>query len=399
MAIIPLVRWQSGVDFIVLTTVIYWLLNWARQTRVLRLFVGIGALVLTGSLARRLDLVITAWVLHVAAITAVVLLVLVYHSEIRHALTHLDPLNRLVRAVPTGQPSDSVAIAEAAFALAATHRGALIVLSGNDPLENILIGGVPLGGRVSQEILEAIFRKASPVHDGAVVIEGGRIARVGVLLPLANREDVPNFYGTRHRAALGLAELTDAKVIVVSEERGQVSLVDGPTLRKMKTAAELLQQMQRPEQNLADLSNHKVGRRLLGNWRLKLSALGIASLIWVLVFMTGSSVRTFTVPIEFENVPAGLEIAEPANAIIAVQLRAATRLFSTLDESQLVARVDLSGMKEGLHNLAVQADNLSLPPGILLEQALPPSVRVRLVARQAAGVSPDLAPLQKEEEK
>jgi uncharacterized protein (TIGR00159 family) len=392
-------HWQSVVDFIVLTVVTYWLSNWARQTRVLRLFVGIGALVLTGSLARRLDLIITAWVLHMAAITAVVLLVLVYHSEIRHALTHLDPLNRLVRAVPAGQPTDSVAIAEAAFALAAAYRGALIVLCGNDPLENILIGGVPLGGRVSREILEAIFRKVSPVHDGAVVIEGGQIARVGALLPLVSREDLPNSYGTRHRAALGLAELTDAKVIVVSEERGEVSLVEGATLRKMKTAAELLHLIQRPDQSLTDRSNPKLVRCLLGNWRLKLSAIGIAGLIWGLVFMTGSSVRTFTVPIEFENVPAGLEIAEPTNAMIAVQLRAATRLFSTLDESQLVARVNLSGMKDGLYSVTVRADNLSLPPGILLEQALPPSVRVRLVSRQAAGMSPDLGSFQKVEEK
>jgi len=239
----------------------------------------------------------------------------------------------------------------------------------------------------------------SPVHDGAVVIEGGQIARVGALLPLVSRDDLPNSYGTRHRAALGLAELTAAKVIVVSEERGEVSLVEGATLRKMKTAAELLQLIQRPDQSLADRSNPKLVRCLLGNWRLKLSAIGIAGLIWGLVFMTGSSVRTFTVPIEFENVPAGLEIAEPTNAMIAVQLRAATRLFSTLDESQLVARVNLSGMKDGLYSVTVRADNLSLPPGILLEQALPPSVRVRLVSRQADGRSPDLGSLQKVEEK
>src|SRR6266480_5446235 len=129
MSKIPLVRWQNVVDFLVLVTVIYWLLCWGRQTRVLRLFVGIAGLVLGGSLARQLDLVVTAWVLHVAAIAAVVLLVVVYHSEIRHALTHLDPLNRLVRPVPLEQTPEGLAIAQAAFALAAIRRGALIVLT------------------------------------------------------------------------------------------------------------------------------------------------------------------------------------------------------------------------------------------------------------------------------
>lgn len=127
---IPMIRWQSPVDFVVLIVVVYWLLRWASQTRVLRLFVGIAGLVITGSLARQLGLIVTAWILHMAAIAAVVLLVVVYHSEIRHALSHLDPLNRLVRTEPLGQTSDKVAIAEAAFALADIRRGALIVLTG-----------------------------------------------------------------------------------------------------------------------------------------------------------------------------------------------------------------------------------------------------------------------------
>jgi len=197
MSNILFVRWQNIVDFLVLVTVIYWLLRWGRQTRVLRLFVGIGALVLTGSLARQLDLIVTAWVLHVAAIAAVVLLVVVYHSEIRHALAHLDPLNRLVRRMPSEPTSEGIAIAQTAFALAATKRGALMILARKDSLKNLLTGGVPLEGMISREILDAIFRKVSPVHDGAVVIEAGRISRVGVFLPLTSREDLPNHWLSR----------------------------------------------------------------------------------------------------------------------------------------------------------------------------------------------------------
>ena len=232
-------RWQNVVDFLVLATAIYWLLIWGKKTHALRIVVGIGGLVALGSLAQRLGLPITAWVMHLAALTSVVLLVLVNYSEIRYALTHLDPFSRLLRPRPPGQNSDVAAIAEAAFSLAEARRGALIVLRGNNQLDHLLVGGIPLGGQISKEILEAIFRELSPVHDGAAVIDDGHISRVGVFLPLTNRADLPNHYGTRHRAALGIAEQTDAIVVVVSEEKGQVSLVERARIVRNLNEAQL----------------------------------------------------------------------------------------------------------------------------------------------------------------
>jgi DNA integrity scanning protein DisA with diadenylate cyclase activity len=102
-----------------------------------------------------------------------------------------------------------VSICDAVFALA-TGRGALVVLVRQDPVDALVSGGVPLGGTVSKEILEAIFRKVSPVHDGATIIERDRISRVGAILPLTERMDLLSEFGTRHRAAFGLAERCDA---------------------------------------------------------------------------------------------------------------------------------------------------------------------------------------------
>jgi diadenylate cyclase len=378
------IRWQSIVDFVVLSTVIYWLLNWARKTHVFRLLMGIGSLVLAGSLASRLELIVTAWILHVAAIAAVVLLVVVYYAEIRHALRHVDPLNRLLLPAPSEQVSDRVALAETAFALVVVRRGALIVLTGKDHLESMLTGGIPLGGAISREILEAIFSKVSPVHDGAVIIEDDRISRVGVFLPLTQRENLPSYYGTRHRAAIGLAERSDVKVIVVSEERGEVCLVEGMKVHTMENAAQLVRQIQNVDSSLSLSSSRHLYSSMFGNLGLKISALGIASLIWGVVFMAGTSVRTFTVPIEFENVPLGLEISEPANNVLDIQLRAAAQVFDLLDVSQLVVRVDLGGMSGGVHRIAVQPNNLNLPPGVHLERALPAVLRVLLNPRRPA---------------
>ena len=172
-----------------------------------------------------------------------------------------------------------------------------------------------------------------------------------------------------------------ARFSVVSEERGEVSLVEDSVIRRMENVTDLIQQMPRAGTSEPSLSSRKIRARLFGNLKLKVLAFGMASLIWGLVFMTGVSVRTFTAPIEYENVPAGLEITDPSNTMLAVQLRAATRLFNTLDENQLVVRVNLLGMKEGLHVIAVESQNLNLPPGISLEQATPPTLTVLLIRR------------------
>jgi diadenylate cyclase len=377
-------RWQNIVDFLVLATVIYWLLLWGKQTHVLRIVVGIGGLITLGGLARQLGLPITAWLLHFAAITSVLLLVLVYYSEIRYALTHLDPFRRLMHPRPLSQTSDVVAISEAAFSLAAAHRGALIVLRENDSIEHLLVGGVPLGGQISQEILEAIFRKLSPVHDGAVVIDDGHISRVGVFLPLTNRADLPNHYGTRHRAAIGLTERSDAVVIAVSEERGEVTLAAGSALDHIKQPSELIERIQRFNRPAPALSGRKFHHRLFGKWKLKLSAIGTAALVWGLLFLPGNTVRTFTVPIEFENVSPGLEVAESSPSVVVAQLRAATWIYGGLDAGSLVGRVDLKGMSEGPHTAAVWVSNLDLPPGISLEQISPPTISVRLIRQNTS---------------
>ncbi|HVN79719.1 MAG TPA: diadenylate cyclase [Terriglobia bacterium] len=378
---LPLIRWQNVFDFIVLSVVVYGLLSWARKTRLLRFLLGIAGLVMAGSLASRLDLIVTAWVLHAGAVAVVVMMVVINYPEIRQALIHFDPFRRLMRFGSSDQVPDRVLITEAAFALAGIRCGALIVLTGRDSLENRLTGGVPLDSRVSREILEAIFRKVSPLHDGAAIISGNRIARAGAFLPLTRREDLPNYYGTRHRAALGLAEESDAKVIVVSEERGEVSLVEGTRIFRTGNALQLAQHLESARLRPSLPSSRKLLGGFSGNIKLKVSAVALSSLIWAVVFMTGTSVRTFTVPIEFRDVPTGLEIATPSQDMLTIQLRAASRLFDFLNENQLVATVSLKGMNSGAHRITFQADNLNLPPGVSLERTVPAALGLTLLPR------------------
>lgn len=128
--------------------------------------------------------------------------------------------------------------------MARARSGALIVFTGKEDLEEVVQSGTPWQGLVSKEMITSIFWHDNPVHDGAAIIQGDRVIEVGVILPLSQRKDLPSYYGTRHRAAAGLAETTDALVILVSEERGNVVVAKGSRMSVVNQKAELAQILQ-----------------------------------------------------------------------------------------------------------------------------------------------------------
>ena len=176
-----------------------------------------------------------------ACLAVIGLLVLLFQAELQHSLLRLDSIAHLRFHVPAVSIRTYDAIVAAMFEMAHSNIGALIVLTRKDPIGNLVSNGIRIDAEVSKALIEAIFRKDSPIHDGAVLIEGERIAYARLVLPLSGREDVPTEFGTRHRAALGLAEGSDALVLVASEERGQVVVIDGRDIHAMPDEAALRQ--------------------------------------------------------------------------------------------------------------------------------------------------------------
>src|SRR5215831_17038744 len=279
------VRWQKVVDFVVLVVAIYLLLRWGKEARAFRVSLAIVGLKAAALLARQLDLIVTSLVLDATNLIAIILLLIVYQSELRHALTRLDIVSWLVpRRKVTPQP-ELEAVSVAAFSLARAQCGALIVITGRDSVDELIDGGVKLGGAISPEVIEAIFRKKSPVHDGATIIEGDHISRVGAILPLTRRTDIPQKYGTRHRAAIGLAERSDALVIVVSEQRSEVTLMSGREVIKVETPAALAAKIRQLQDSPMAESTSRVRQALFGNLWLKFAALAIALIFWSISFL------------------------------------------------------------------------------------------------------------------
>jgi diadenylate cyclase len=378
-------RWQSVVDFVVLAPSIYLLLRWSRDARALRVTIGILALEAGALVAGRFDLVITVWVLHAAAVGAGVVLIVLFQPELRHALSMLEvALKRSDRRSVLSQALEVVSTA--AFSLAGAGRGALLVLTRHDSVNELLQGGVPLGGHVSPEILEAVFRKVSPVHDGATIVEWDRITRVGALLPLSHSEKLPRKWGTRHRAGMGLAERSDAVVVVASEERGDVTLMRDGAFRRVDSAADMLNELK----TLFTSQDKVLSTEYFRRSELLLQSVAIVLAVIIVAatpLVAGTVVRMRTVPIEVTNLARDLRIQDQSAVVAQVQLRGNSRTLDSIEGTSLTARADVQSLSEGVHDVGLEIPR-ALPHGVTVEAILPERITLRLRVVKESGMNP-----------
>ena len=235
---------KDAVDILVVASGIYWLLLLIRGTRAVQMLVGLFILIggLVGS--QYFQLYTLQWVLDKFLGSLVIVIIVIFQNDIRRALTKVGRgifYPQLGRWEETQILED---IVRAATSCATKRIGALIVLERETNLENFVEMGEPLDAKVSKNLLVSIFMPGAPMHDGAVILQRGRILAARCILPLTLNPEVDREIGTRHRAALGLTEETDAVVIVVSEQTGQITLVEGGQMHPAEDAAELRRLLQ-----------------------------------------------------------------------------------------------------------------------------------------------------------
>ncbi|HWP62982.1 MAG TPA: diadenylate cyclase CdaA [Candidatus Binatia bacterium] len=224
------VRPTALLDIAITALLFYWLFLLIRGTRAVRLVIGVSVLVLVYVVAQALELRLLTQILQAGGLVGIFALVVVFQPELRRALERIGRVGSFgwLFAPADRRTIDHVAseIARAAQGISAEGHGALIVIERETGLEEIAETGVMLHADLSAELLRTIFVRGSALHDGAVIVRGDRIVAAGALLPLAETTVQTERIGTRHRAALGITEQTDAISVVVSEENGQVSLVE-----------------------------------------------------------------------------------------------------------------------------------------------------------------------------
>ena len=217
---------RDTLDVLLVAVGIYWLLLLIRGTRAIQILVGLGALIGLRVAADFLELLTLAWLLDNFLGPAVLIVVILFQADIRRGLGRLG--RGFFPSLSERQESQMVEeVVRAVQALSARRSGALIVLERSIRLDDQIEAGTSLDANVTKELITSIFLPTSPLHDGAVLIQQGRLSYAGAILPLTLRTDLPEGVGTRHRAAVGITEETDAVVIVASEETGAISVVVG----------------------------------------------------------------------------------------------------------------------------------------------------------------------------
>jgi diadenylate cyclase len=221
------VGFSDMLDITIVSCLIYFILRWFQQTKAVFVAIGIFIFTLVYLVARHTHMYVTTWIFQGFFAVFVLALVIIFQEELRSFFERLAVWSlrrRRGRAVAHLQPEHVEVLVQSLGHFAREQIGALIVLKGQDPLERHVDGGVDLDGEVSSPLLNSLFDPHSLGHDGAIVIERNRLVRFGSHLPLSKEFQKLTGLGTRHAAALGLSERTDALCIVVSEEKGIISI-------------------------------------------------------------------------------------------------------------------------------------------------------------------------------
>ncbi|WP_213809485.1 diadenylate cyclase CdaA [Fructobacillus broussonetiae] len=224
------------IDILIIWFLLYKVITFVEGTRALQIMFGVGAIVLVKVIAWSLGLVVLSWLMDQVITWAPIALVVIFQQEIRRGLESLGRrMTVRKRHLDNEQVRDLIKALDMALQYMSKRRiGALITINGKDTLEEYIKTGIPLNATITGQLLINIFIPNTPLHDGAVIISDDQIATAASYLPLSESTRIPKELGTRHRAAVGISEATDAVTVVVSEETGEISITQrGDLLRNM----------------------------------------------------------------------------------------------------------------------------------------------------------------------
>lgn len=379
-AIFGSIRIQDVFDMLVIWIMMSVLLIWFKQRASRFVFAGIALLGAVYIAARYFQLYLTTVVLQGFFAILLFVLVVIFQEDLRRFFERLALWGRFPKSFFDEQPAprDAETIARTAANLARQRIGALIVIKGHDPLDRHLNGGNLLNGVLSQPLLESIFDPHSAGHDGAVVIDGNRLAQFGCHLPLSTKAGRFGSPGLRHTAALGLSERCDALSIVVSEERGTISIARNERLQEVAGEAALRVEL---ESFYAEMTPKSEGRPVIRwlreNSREKIVALALACVLWVVFGYQKESVRRdFTVPVEYANISTDWVIEDPKVTELKIVLAGPPQAFQLLNPDALRVSLDLSKVREGLNEISVTREMVRKPSNLTVAGISPARIGI-----------------------
>ena len=357
---------------------------WLQEARARVALAGISIIALAYWAAQWLELRLTTGVLQGFIAVAALVLVVVFQDDLRRFFEGI-PLWFVRNATP--RPSGDVLdeLGSLCFSLAQRRVGALFVLPGREPLDRLLDGGCFLDGRVSEPLLRSLLDPGTPGHDGAIVIRGGKVARFGVHLPLSTEWAEIGEGGTRHAAGLGLAERSDAFCIVVSEERGEVSIAWRGRLENIRDRAGLRERVEAFLDRTA-LRRHEpwlesrldLARR---NWKEGVVAAALAAGLWLHTVPGAALDRSSkTIPIVIDNLPEGYRVSAIEPPEVDVEFEGLRRDLVLAGAEELHVRVDGVLVDQGRRTFSIAPDQVEHPPELRVVGVEPMKVKLDIEA-------------------
>jgi diadenylate cyclase len=387
------IGYSGLLDILIVTLIIYAFLAALKRTRRSGLiFTGIiivGAIYL---IARKLNLLLTVSLLQGFFAVFLVALVVIFQEDLRYffervALWWLERRLPLHKRKSIRLPRREVEIlARTLGDLAREKIGALVVIRGGDPIARHLDGGEEVRGLLSEPLLRSIFDPHSIGHDGAVIVDGNLIDKLGCHLPLSTNFGKLAHSGTRHAAALGLSERSDALCLVVSEERGTLSVAHHGDIRTVSTPAEVAEILEAFYDEISPPAEKRTWTRfILRDYREKLVAFGLAMVLWIILGYGAQIVdRTFEVRVGYGPLPSALAVARIIPPKVTVTFSGQRKAFAFLKPDDVKLSLQLWDARKGRHDFFIPSRALSYPSGLQLEDIQP-----RRVVLYIEGKTPD----------
>jgi len=377
IALAASLRWQDVIEISLLSYILFRFYVLFRGTNAFRVLIGLTILWFFQQVAVSIGLTVTTGWSRQLLSWGPLIIIVIFRNEIRTVL-QASHIKALLWDVSSKTVFSTIEIVvQSVQEMAARKCGALIVFPGKDDVEELIQKGISWKGDISKEMILSIFWPDNPVHDGAAIVQGDQIVQVSVILPLSRRDDIPTYYGTRHRAALGLAEVSDALILAVSEERGDVVVAHDGKLKVIKQKRKLEQILQE-HKGVAS----KKGRELIKE-KLMVAAAALFCVIfitgvWFSVSRGGDTLLTLESPVVYLKRDPSMEIVQTSVNSVSLELEGSGALIKSIKPNQVQVKFDLSKAKAGPNSFTITRESISLPPGIVLKRVTPTVVEVDL---------------------
>ena len=371
-------------DILFMTLIIYSILVWFKRTRAGFAAIGLFMVGAAYLVARQLGMSLTTTVFQGFFAIILIAIVIIFQQEIRRYLEQLVSRSifegrRLGRHLSSTRGQVEI-LANVANDLARAKIGAIIVLRGKDPIGRYLSGGTSLDGKLSESLLKSIFTPGSAGHDGALVLERDRVTGFSYYLPLSENLTKVQKTGTRHAAALGLAERTDALCLVVSEERGTISVARGGGIHIVRDSEALKANLEAFYTEITPTGESKPWKNLFRKNSRELGLAFVATLVlwFFFVYELGMETRSYVVPIGYETTPPGLSVENIEPSKVSVIFSGPRRLFLFMNEDRIKIDLKLSNVGQGTLRRTITRSDISFPEGLLVDDIQPNEVTVKI---------------------